>query len=99
MQYWPRQANHSRAAGDNLYLMKTLFHPGQLLYGEADQEAAEIMRKEVRRRLTRGAGESAGSSTSSSRRSREQIPAMSSLGKGRRIRLCIPGKERERSAK
>ncbi len=31
MQYWPRQADRSRAAGENLYLMKTLFHPRQLL--------------------------------------------------------------------
>ncbi len=64
-----RQADPSRTAGDNLYLMKTTFHPGQLLFGEADQEAVEAMKKEIKRRLTRGAGESAGSSTSSSRRS------------------------------
>jgi len=75
--------NRSQTIGANLYLMKTLFHPGQLLYGEADKEAAEAMRKEVRRRLTRGAGESAGSSTSSSRRSRERIPVVSSPGKRR----------------
>jgi hypothetical protein len=85
MQNWPKVVNCSLTAGDNLYLMKTLFHPGQLLYGEADKEAAEAMRKEARRRLTPGAGESAGFSTSSSRRSREQILLVSSLGKQRRI--------------
>jgi hypothetical protein len=69
MQYWPRVVDRNQTAGDNLYLMKTLFQPGQLLYGEADKEAAEAMRKEARRRLTRGVGESADSSTSSSRRS------------------------------
>jgi hypothetical protein len=83
MQYWPRVVNRSQTVGANLYLMKMLFHPGQLLYGEADKEAAEAMRKEVRRRLTRGAGESAGSSTSSSRGSRERIPVVSSPGKRR----------------
>jgi hypothetical protein len=43
MQYWPRQADRSRTAGDNLYLMKTtfFFHSGQLLFGEADREAVE----------------------------------------------------------
>jgi hypothetical protein len=85
MQYWPRVVDRSRTAGDNLFLMKTLFHEGQLLYGEADKEAAEAMRKEARRRLTRGAGESAGSSTSSSRRYWERIPAVSSPGKRQRI--------------
>jgi len=39
MQYWPRQVNRSRTAGDNLYRMKALFYPGQLLYGQADREA------------------------------------------------------------
>ncbi len=73
MQYWPRVVDRSRTAGDNLYLMKMLFHPGQLLYGAADKEVAEAMRKEARRRQTREVGESAGSSTSSSRRSRERI--------------------------
>ncbi len=68
MQYWPRQADRSRTASDNLYLMKTSFHPGQLLYGKADREAVEAMKKEIKMRLTRGAGESAGSPTSSSRR-------------------------------
>jgi hypothetical protein len=64
MQYWPRVVDRSRTAGDNLYLMKMLFHPGQLLYGAADKEVAEAMRRQ-----TRGVWESAGSSTSWSRRS------------------------------
>jgi hypothetical protein len=85
MQYWRRQADRSRTAGDNLYFMKTLFHPGQLLYGEADRDAAEAMRKEVKRKLIREAGESAGSSTSLSRRSREQIPAVNLPGKQQRV--------------
>ncbi len=85
MQYWPKVVDRSRTASDNLYRMKTLFHLGQLLYGEADKEAAEAMRKEARMRLTRGAVESTGSSTSLSRRSRERIPAVSSLGKRRGI--------------
>jgi hypothetical protein len=87
MQYWPRVVDCSRTAGDNLYLRITLFHPGQLLYGEADKEAAEAMRKEARRMLTRGAGGSAGSS-SSSRRSLERIPAVSTPGK--RLRISSP---------
>ncbi len=85
MQYWPRQADHSRFASDNLYLMKTTFHPGQLLFGQADQEAVGTRKKEVKRRLTKGTRESARSSTSSSRRSREQAPAVSSPGKRRRV--------------
>ncbi len=86
MQCWPRQVNRSRTAGDNLYLMKALFHPGQLLYGEADREAVETMKKEIiRKRLSREGGESAGPSTSSSRWSRERAPAASSPGKRRRI--------------
>jgi hypothetical protein len=72
MQYWPGQADRSHFAGDNLYLMKSIFHPGQLFFGEADPEAVGSMKKEVKRRLTQGTGESAGPSTSSSRRSREQ---------------------------
>ena len=55
--------------------MKKIFHPGQLFFGEADPEAVGSMKKEVKRRLTQGTGESAGSSTSSSRRSRERVPA------------------------
>jgi hypothetical protein len=55
MLHWPRVVDRSSTAGDNLYLMKMLFHPGQLLYGEADKEAAEAMRKEATwKRLTQG---------------------------------------------
>jgi hypothetical protein len=97
IQYWPRQADRSRTASDNLYLMKTSFHPGQLLYGEADREAVEAMKK-IKMRLTRGAGESAGSPTSSSRRSREWVPAASPPASGGRFRLRVPGTEKERSA-
>jgi hypothetical protein len=64
--------------------MKMIFHPGQLLFGEADPEAVGTMKKGFKRRLTQGTGESAGSSTSSSRRSRELIPVVSSPGKRRR---------------
>jgi hypothetical protein len=83
MQYWPTQADRSQFVSDNLNLMKTTFHPGQLLFGVSDQEAVGSMKKEVKRRLTQGTGESAGSSTSSSRRSREQAQAASSPGKRR----------------
>jgi hypothetical protein len=83
-QYWPRLTDSSQFAGDNLYLMRTIFHPGQLLFGEAEPEAVGTMKKGVKRRLTQGTGESAGSSTSLSRRSRELIPAVSSPGKRRR---------------
>jgi hypothetical protein len=79
MEYWSRVVDRSWTP------MKTLFHSGQLLYGEADREAAEAMRKEAKRRLTRGTGESAGSSTSMSRCSRERIPAVSSPGKRWRV--------------
>jgi hypothetical protein len=42
--------------------MKTTFHPGQLLFGEANQEAVRFMKKEVKR-STQRTKESAGSST------------------------------------
>ncbi len=66
-QYWPRLSDSSCFAGDDLHLMKLVFHPGQLLFGEAEPEAVGTMKKGVKRRLTQGTGESAGSSTSSSR--------------------------------
>jgi hypothetical protein len=71
----PRLVDTSCFAAADLHLMKTVFHPGQLLFGEADPEAVGTMKKGVKRRLTQGTGESAGSSTSSSRRSREATPA------------------------
>jgi hypothetical protein len=58
-QYWPMQTDSSQFASDNLYLMRTIFHPGQLLFGEADPEAVGSMKKGVKRRLTQGMGESA----------------------------------------
>ncbi len=94
-QYWPRLTDSSLFAGDNLHLMKSVFHPGQLVFGEADPEAVGTMKKGVKRRLAQGMGETAGSSTSSSRRSREPIPAASSLGKRRRD-LPLQSRERER---
>ncbi len=82
-QYWPRLTDSSCFAADDLHLMKTVFHPGQLLFGEADPEAVWTMKKGVKRRLTQGTGESAGSSTSSSRRSREATPVADPLEKRR----------------
>jgi hypothetical protein len=66
-KHWPVPISSSCFAADKLFLMKTTFHPGQLLYGQADPDAAGIKMKGVKRRLTLGKGESAGSSTSSSR--------------------------------
>jgi hypothetical protein len=82
--YWPRLSDSSCFTGNDLHLMKTVFHPGQLLFGEADPEAVGTMKRGVKRRLTQGTGESAGSSTSSSRRSREAAPAADSPEKRRR---------------
>ncbi len=80
-RYWPRLVDTSCFAADSLHLMKTVFHPGQLLCGEADPEAVWTMKKGVKRRLTQGTGESAGSSASSSRRTREATPAADPLEK------------------
>jgi hypothetical protein len=66
-RYWPRLSDSSHFAGDDLHLMKSVFHPGQLLFGEAEPETVGTMKKGVKRRLTQGTGESAGSSTSLSR--------------------------------
>ncbi len=74
-RYWPRLVDTSCFAPDKLYLMKTVFHPGQLLCGEADPEAVGTKMRGVKRRLTQGTGESAGSSTSLSRRPRKATPA------------------------
>jgi hypothetical protein len=74
-RYWPGLVDTSCFAPDKLFLMKTVFHPGQLLCGEADPEAFGTKMRGVKRRLTQGTGESAGSSTSSSRRPREATPA------------------------
>ncbi len=81
---WPRLVDTSCFAPDKLFLMKTVFHPGQLLCGEADPEAVGTKMRGVKRRLTQGTGESAGSSTSSSRRPREATPAADPSEKRRR---------------
>jgi hypothetical protein len=73
-RYWPRLIDTSCFAPDKLYLMKMVFHPGQLLCSEADLEAVGTKMRGVKRRLTQGTGESAGSSKSSSRRPREATP-------------------------
>jgi hypothetical protein len=75
---WPVPISSSCFDTDRLYLMKTTFHQGQLLYGRADPDAVGTKMKGVKRRLTLGKGESAGSSTSSSRRPRAATPAADS---------------------
>jgi hypothetical protein len=55
--------------------MKTVFYPGQFLCSQVDPEAAGTKMRGVKRRLTLGTGESAGSSTSLSRRPRAATPA------------------------
>ena len=72
---WPVAISSSCFDSDRLYLMKSTFHPGQLLYSLADPDAVGTKMKGVNRRLTLGKGESAGSSTSSSRRPRVATPA------------------------
>ncbi len=74
---WPVAISSSCFDSDKLYLMKTNFYPGQLLYGLADPDAVGTKMKGVKRKLTLGKGESAGSSTSSSRRPRAATPAAS----------------------
>jgi hypothetical protein len=48
--------------------MRSNFYPGQLLYGLADPDAVGIKMKGTKRKFALGKRESAGSSTSSSRR-------------------------------
>jgi hypothetical protein len=67
MEYWLTQADISRCAGDNLYLMKMQFHYGPLLYGEADRDKMVTQRPEAREKQIRRTKESAASSTSVSR--------------------------------
>jgi hypothetical protein len=78
-RYWPKLIDTSCFAPDKLFLMKTVFHPGQFLCGQADPEAVGTKMRGVKRRLTQGTGESAGSSTSSSRRPRELTPVADPL--------------------
>jgi hypothetical protein len=66
-RHWPVLISNSCFAADKLFLMKTTFHPGQLLCGQADPDAVGTKMTGVKRRFTMGKGESAGSSTSSSR--------------------------------
>jgi hypothetical protein len=77
-KHWPMPIATSCFATYKLFLMKTIFHPGQFLCGQADPEAVGTKMRGVKRRLTLGTGESAGSSTSSSRRSRAAMPAADS---------------------
>ncbi len=83
-QQWPVVISFSCFDSDRLYLMKTTFYPGQLQYGLADPDAVGTKMKGVRRKLTLGKGESAGSSTSSSRRPRAATPAADFPGRRRR---------------
>ncbi len=69
----PRLVDTSCFAIDKLFLM--VFHPGQFLCGHADPEAVGTKMRGVKRRLALGAGESSGSSASSSRRPRAATPA------------------------
>jgi hypothetical protein len=64
---WPTAAFPSCFEADKLYLMKSNFHPGQLLYGLADPDAVGTKMRGTKRKFAPGKGESAGSSTSSSR--------------------------------
>jgi hypothetical protein len=81
---WPMAISSSCFDSDRLYLMKTNFYPGQLLYGLADPDAVGAKMKGVKRRLILGKGESAGSSTSSPRRLRAAMPAADSPGRRQR---------------
>jgi hypothetical protein len=94
---WPVAISSSCFDSDRLYLMKSTFHPGQLLYGLADQDAVGTKMKGVKRRLTLGKGESAGSSTSSSRRPRAATPVAVSPGRRRRESPSPVRRARKRS--
>jgi hypothetical protein len=83
-KHWPKWIDTSCFATDKLFLMKTVFHPGQFLCGQADPEAVGTKMKGVKRRLTLETGESAGSSTSSSRRPRAATPMADSPERRRR---------------
>ncbi len=53
---WPVAISSSCFDSDRLYLMKSTFHPGQLLYGLADPDAVGTKMKGVKRRLNPGKG-------------------------------------------
>ncbi len=95
-QHWPRLIDTSCFTTDKLFLMKTVFHPGQLLCGQADPDAVGTKMKGVKRRLTLGTGESAGSSTSSSRQPRAATPAADSPERRRRDSPSPIRREREK---
>jgi hypothetical protein len=105
-KHWTMPLATSFFATDKLFLMKMIFHPGQFLCGQADPDAVGTKMKGVKRRLTLEKGESAGSSTSLSRRPRAATPAADSperrrresplpirrvREKERRARVCHPG--------
>ncbi len=94
---WPVAISSSCFDSDRLYLMKSTFHPGQLLYGLADPDAVGTKMKGVKRRLTLGKGESAGSSTSSSRRPGAATPAADSPERRRHESPSSIRRVRERS--
>jgi hypothetical protein len=83
-KHWPMPLATSCFATDKLFLMETIFHPGQFLCGQADPDAVGTKMKGVKRRLTLEKGESLGSSTSSSRRPRASTPAADSPERRRR---------------
>jgi hypothetical protein len=87
---WPTAISSSCFEADKLYLMKSNFYPGQFLYGLADPDAVGTKMRGVKRKLTLGKGESAGSSTSSSRRPRAATPAAAA-----RVTIACPESERE----
>ena len=62
---WPTAISSSCFEADKLYLMRSNFYPGQLLYGLADPDAVGTKMRGIKRKLAPGKGESAGSSTSS----------------------------------
>ncbi len=98
-KHWPVPISNSCFAADKLFLMKTTFHPGQLLCGQANPDAAGTKMKGVKRRLTLEKGESAGSSTSSSRRPRAATPASDSPERRRRESPSPIRRVREKEAR
>jgi hypothetical protein len=93
---WPRLLDTSSFATDKLFLMKTVFNQGQFLCGQADPDAVGTKMRGVKRRLTLGTGESAGSSTSSSRRPRAATPAADLPERRRRDSPSPIRREREK---
>jgi hypothetical protein len=53
-KHWPKLVDTSCFATDKLFLMKTVFYPGQFLCGQADPEAAGTKMRGVKRKLTLG---------------------------------------------